>query len=198
MFLTTTMFAIVAFPFNVICFYEKRNKKRDWTFCICFYFLMPLFVFVIFIPVFYGAKNIYWTWFCLVISFSYWFFIESCVYFYENRKINEWIFLLSIVPILIITFAFSEPKPFNKAITMFLQSKSLAADKVEIYLKDKNRFVEGKMVFMDSKFAYVIYEDTKINSDGTDSKESYIANKRVPIENVTILNPLPKDSQSQE
>ena len=29
MFLTTTMFAIIAFPFNVICFYEKRNKKRD-------------------------------------------------------------------------------------------------------------------------------------------------------------------------
>lgn len=153
---------------------------------------MPLFIFAIFISVLYGAKNIYWIWFCLVISFSYWFFIESCVYFYENRKINEWIFLLSIIPILIITFAISEPKPFNKVITIFLTSKSLAADKVEIYLKDNNRFVEGKMVFMDSKFAYVIYEDIKNNSDGIASKESYIANKRVPIENITILNPLSK------
>ena len=54
------------------------------------------------------------------------------------------------------------------------------------------------MVFRDSKFAYVLYGDTHSNANCTDSKGLYIYKQLVPIENVTILNPLPKDSQSQK
>ena len=172
-------------PLNIaLCNYRRANCFV----AIIFFALFALFVVAVVVAAIDNqVKDWDWTYFCL----------STGLFSDDKNKKKFYVRLFVVLPILLF-IVFIGLEKFNVGFKTLLTEKSLAADKVEIYLKDKNRFVEGKMVFMDSKFAYVIYEDTKINSDGTFSKELYIANKRVPIENVTILNPLPKDSQSQE
>ena len=189
MFLHSIGFIFFAIP--LYCVVERRY--RDSYICQIIYYCIMICVIIAVLLIF-----------CTKIHNVFLFFILMCVLYYMlikasvlyvKNKFNGFFAVLAIALVMIICVSFANSDVLNIGFKKFLTDKSLAADKVEIYLKDKNRFVEGKMVFMDSKFAYVIYEDTKINSDGTFSKELYIANKRVPIENVTILNPLPKDSQ---
>lgn len=52
------------------------------------------------------------------------------------------------------------PHHFKTGFKRFLKTKGLSAERVEIYLKDKQKFVIGELVFRDSKFAYVRFIDT--------------------------------------
>ncbi len=184
-FLSTIIFGILTIPFNMIYFYCKHIKKKVFWFIVLSLSLLA----VVFMPL---------VLFFIIMWFAYFVLIESCVDFYNNRKLNGLVLPLLVVLVIIVLIAFSCSEPFNNGFKMFLTNKSLAADKVEIYLKDKNQFVIGKMVFRDSKFAYVIYDDINSSNNSADSKGQYRANKLVPIENVTILNPLPQDSTLQK
>lgn len=193
MFLSASISSILAIPINIISFYVRCNKKKDSLFYICCGAII-FFAITLTIAVFYG-KGLDLVLFYIVIASASFIFIESCVDFYFKRQASVFIVAI-LIPMMILTIAIANPQPFNIGFENILKGKSLAADKAEIYLKDKNQFVIGKMVFRDSKFAYVIYDDSSNGS--ADSKGQYRANKLVPIENVTILNPLPKDSALQK
>lgn len=195
MFLSTSIFSILAVPINIISFYSRCDKKKDGLFYICCGAII-FFIIILTIAGLYG-KGLDFVLFCIVIASAYFIFIESCVDFYFKRQVSVFIVVI-LIPMMILTVAIANPQPFNIGFENILKGKSLAADKVEIYLKDKNQFIIGKMVFRDSKFAYVVYDDRSSNNNGADSKGQYRANKLVPIENVTILNPLPQDSTLQK
>lgn len=196
MFLSTSIISVIAIPIN-LAFYIWRNKNGfNCLFVICV--IIELFIVAILVCAGLYGKGLDFVLFCIAIASAYFIFIEACIEFYNKRNPSVLIVAMLIIPTMIMLVAISNPNPFRDAIKSVLTNKSLAADKVEIYLKDKNQFVIGKMVFRDSKFAYVIYDDINSSNNGTDSKEQYRANKLVPIENVTILNPLPQDSTLQK
>ena len=69
----------------------------------------------------------------------------------------------------------------------FLQSRGLASDHAEIYLKDKNESVRGKLIFDDGKYAYVEFNRTDSNCGGIGVACEQKLRKKVPSEDVSIF-----------
>ena len=77
----------------------------------------------------------------------------------------------------------------------FLKSINLASDHAEIYLKDKNKSVPGKLIFDDGKYAYVKFKNIDSNcSVGSNTCE--IVRKKVPSEDVRIITRVKKDTKA--
>lgn len=72
---------------------------------------------------------------------------------------------------------------------IFLQSRSLASDHAEIYLKNENKSVIGKLIFDDGKYAYVEFNRTDSNCGGIGVACEQIIRKKVLSEDVSILVP---------
>ena len=72
----------------------------------------------------------------------------------------------------------------------FLQSRGLVSDHAEIYLKNENKSVPGKLIFDDGKYAYVEFNRTDSNCGGIGVACEQIIRKKVPSEDVSILVPL--------
>lgn len=85
--------------------------------------------------------------------------------------------------VLLVYMAILFPNLFKTGFERFLKTKGLSAERVEIYLKDKQKFVIGELVFRDSKFAYVRFIDT---AQGLNDEKNI--SKIVSIENISIVN----------
>lgn len=89
------------------------------------------------------------------------------------------------------------PKYFNvnHICNKILKSINLASDHAEIYLKDKNKSVPGKLIFDDGKYAYVKFKNIDSNcSVGSNACE--IVRKKVPSEDVSIITRVKKDTKA--
>ena len=69
----------------------------------------------------------------------------------------------------------------------FLKFCGLAGDSIEIYLKNENRSVRGKLIFDDGKYAYVEFNRTDSNCGGIGVACEQIIRKKVPSEDVSIF-----------
>jgi membrane protein len=78
------------------------------------------------------------------------------------------------------------PKVYADLYSLFLKSLSLAADNVKIYLKDENKYVHGKLIFDDGKYAYVRFNHTYGNCS-IDSNTCEVVRKKVSSEDVSII-----------
>ena len=77
------------------------------------------------------------------------------------------------------------PKFYVDLYGLFLKSLGLAGN-AKIYLKDENRYIHGKLIFDDGKYAYVEFNNTDSNCS-TNSNTYKIVKKRVSNENVSIF-----------
>ncbi|WP_298043930.1 hypothetical protein [uncultured Campylobacter sp.] len=69
----------------------------------------------------------------------------------------------------------------------FLKFCGLADDSIEIYLKNENKSVRGKLIFDDGKYAYVEFNRTDSNCGGIGVACEQIIRKKVPSEDVSIF-----------
>lgn len=183
--LASCIFSLFALPCNVIVYYHKKKKDVLYYGSWFIIFLYILTAFVVIMS--FGIENGYWTGFCFFMGLVYFMLIEIGIDFYVNKKLRKILGLSILLLIFIIWVAITIPNLFNTAFGVFLTKQGLAAEKVEIYLKNKNKIVVGKMLFRDSKFAYVEYKDT-IRIDNTNLEQSF--SQSVPIEDVSILKDL--------
>ena len=72
----------------------------------------------------------------------------------------------------------------------------MASDRVEIYLKNENESVIGKLIFDDGKYAYVEFNRTDSNCGGIDVACDQTIRKKVPSEDVSI--PVPPERQQDK
>lgn len=170
-FLQSYMFGLLYLPIN-LALYSYRRKDYI-TMIVSLLLSIVLIVFIVLLIITNGVKNLHWIIYCLFMAFICCIIIELFIQFYNDRNSKKLLAVLVIVFVSMVYFAFTFPDIFNAGFKKFLIDKSLAADKVEVYLKDKGNFVFGKMVFRDSKFAYIQYKDNVL--------------QLVPLENVTIL-----------
>lgn len=80
---------------------------------------------------------------------------------------------------------------------IFLQSRSLASDHAEIYLKDKNESIRGKLIFDDGKYAYVEFDRTYSNCIDIGDSCIKTIRRKVPSEDVSIVVS-PKKQQDKQ
>ena len=78
----------------------------------------------------------------------------------------------------------------------FLKFINLASDHVEIYLKDKNGSVPGKLIFDDGKYAYVEFNRTDRNCGDVGDSCIKTIRKKVPSEDVSIITRVKKDTKA--
>ena len=78
----------------------------------------------------------------------------------------------------------------------FFKSIDLASDHVEIYLKDKNGSVPGKLIFDDGKYAYVEFNRTDRNCGDVGDSCIKTIRKKVPSEDVSIITRVKKDTKA--
>lgn len=184
-FLESLIFGLLYLPINLISWGYRNNDRSIMIFfsVLLFYIVML----IVLTAINFGLNNPHWTIFGLFMGAICCIIVETLLRYYGSRNFRQFFSILILVLIVMLYVAIMFPNVFNAGFKKFLEYKSLAADKVEIYLKDRNQFVIGKMVFRDSKFAYVIYDDTNLSNSSTDSKGHYYANKLVPVENITIL-----------
>lgn len=69
----------------------------------------------------------------------------------------------------------------------FFKSINLASDHVEIYLKNENESVIGKLIFDDGKYAYVEFDRTVSNCNDVGDSCIKTIRKKVPSEDVSIF-----------
>lgn len=185
MYLATCIFILSALPFNVAFHYIVRKREKDIIFCVSLITIAFLVVLVILFIIAFGLPNKLWTIFCFIVVFIYFVLINISIDFYIDRRFGIKLIMLSLLLTGIVLLAIAYPKLFNEAFKKILLDESLAANKVEIYLKNKDKFVLGKMVFKDNKFAYVEYKDI-VKIDDNVSLEQNIS-QMIPVENVSIL-----------
>lgn len=178
------VFAFMALPFNIVLHYLTHQKdKKDFLFksSLTGAFLIVLASFFTLMTEF-DRLNFTWLSFCGLIVFIYFLFIGACFHFYERRNFKQFFTLMFIIFAFVIYMAILLPHHFETGFKRFLKTKGLSAQRVEIYLKDKQKFVIGELVFRDSKFAYVRFIDTAQGLNG----EKNIS-KIVSIENISIV-----------
>ncbi|EHE9212553.1 hypothetical protein IFW04_000569 [Campylobacter upsaliensis] len=178
------VFAFMALPFNVIAHYIVYKKmKNDFLFLSslagaliiilsCFWALVEKF----------DEINLNWLMFCGFMLCIYFLFIGTCLHFYEKQNLKNFFISVFVGLTLLVYMAILLPHHFETGFKRFLKTKGLSAQRVEIYLKDKQKFVIGELVFRDSKFAYVRFIDTAQGLNG----EKNIS-KIVSIENISIV-----------
>ena len=176
------VFAFLALPFNVVGHYLVYKKDKN---DILFKYSLVGLLLIVGVFIFMFDKNEFnpkWLVFCGIIVFVYFVFIGACLHFYENKNPKHF-FALTFGAFVILTYcAILFPNNFEIGFERFLKTKGLSADRVEIYLKDKQKFVVGKLIFRDSKFAYVRFTDT---IQGLKSERNIT--KIVPIENISVF-----------
>lgn len=77
----------------------------------------------------------------------------------------------------------------------FLKFINLASDHAEIYLKDKNESIRGKLIFDDGKYAYVEFDHTVRNCGDVGDSCIKTIRKKVPSEDVSIITRVKKDTK---
>lgn len=175
------VFAFLALPFNVLAHYLLHKKdKKDFLFRVSFAGVLLILCFLIL-----GLKmrefNPKWLIFCGIILGVYFLFIAACLHFYE-RKNSKHFFILIFGAFVLLTYAaILFPHAFETGFERFLKTKGLSAARAEIYLKDKQKFVIGRLIFRDSAFAYVRFED-RIWGVGERN-----VTKILPLESISIL-----------
>lgn len=185
MYLATCIFILSALPFNAVFYYIIHKKEKDVIFGASLITVIFLVALVIVSIIDFGLPNKPWTIFCFIVVFIYFVLIDISINFYIDKQLPRMLIMLSLLLVSVVFLAIASPKLFNEAFKKFLLDESLAANKVEIYLKNKDKFVVGKMVFKDSKFAYVEYKDI-IKIDDNVSLEQNIS-QVIPVENISIL-----------
>ncbi|EAL3922583.1 hypothetical protein A0Y82_02085 [Campylobacter upsaliensis] len=178
------VFAFLALPFNLVAHYIfYKKKKNDFLFSSSL--SGALIVFLSFLWVLnerFDEINLHWLAFCGFIACIYFLFIGACLCFYERQNFKNFFIAVFVGLVLLVYMAILLPHHFETGFKRFLKTKGLSAQRVEIYLKDKQKFVIGELVFGDSKFAYVRFIDTAQGLNG----EKNIS-KIVSIENISII-----------
>lgn len=178
------VFAFLALPFNLVAHYIfYKKKKNDFLFSSSL--SGALIVFLSFLGVLnekFDEINLHWLAFCGFIACIYFLFIGACLCFYERQNFKNFFIAVFVGLVLLVYMAILFPNLFKTGFERFLKTKGLSAQRVEIYLKDKQKFVIGELVFRDSKFAYVRFIDTAQGLNG----EKNIS-KIVSIENISII-----------
>lgn len=178
------VFAFLALPFNLVAHYIfYKKKKNDFLFSSSL--SGALIVFLSFLWVLnerFDEINLHWLAFCGFIACIYFLFIGACLCFYERQNFKNFFIAVFVGLVLLVYMAILLPHHFETGFKRFLKTKGLSAQRVEIYLKDKQKFVIGELVFRDSKFAYVRFIDTAQGLNG----EKNIS-KIVSIENISIV-----------
>lgn len=178
------VFAFLALPFNLVAHYIfYKKKKNDFLFSSSL--SGALIVFLSFLWVLnerFDEINLHWLAFCGFIACIYFLFIGACLCFYERQNFKNFFIAVFVGLVLLVYMAILLPHHFETGFKRFLKTKGLSAQRVEIYLKDKQKFVIGELVFRDSKFAYVRFIDTAQGLNG----EKNIS-KIVSIENISII-----------
>lgn len=185
LFIYLLVFAFLALPFNIVIHYIIfKKKKSDFLFYCSILSILFFVVFLIFIltSYHYEAK---WLLFCGVIAFVYFVFLGAFFYYYERKNLKNSLSIIFMNFIFISYLAILFPQYFEKGFKFFLNSKGLSAQRVEIYLKDKQKFLIGELLFRDSQFAYVRFVD---NIQGLGEKN---ITKLVPNENISIFKDSP-------
>ncbi|EHN6894808.1 hypothetical protein KJK44_001428 [Campylobacter upsaliensis] len=178
------VFAFMALPFNIVLHYLTHQKdKKDFLFksSLAGAFLIVVASLCALITQFHKI-DFRWLTFCAFIVLVYSFVIAICLHFYENKNFKQFFTLMFIIFAFVIYMTILLPHHFETGFKRFLKTKGLSAQRVEIYLKDKQKFVIGELVFRDSKFAYVRFIDTAQGLNG----EKNIS-KIVSIENISIV-----------
>lgn len=176
------IFAFLALPFNVMMHYLIYKKdKKDLPFKTSLALVLLIFSTCFYAFIKFDAINPKWLVFCGIIVGVYFLFIGACLHFYENKN-SKHFFALSFGIFVLLTYAaILFPNSFEMGFERFLKTKGLSAERAEIYLKDKQKFVIGKLIFRDSKFAYVRFED---NIVGVGERN---ITKIIPLESVSIF-----------
>ncbi|MBS4234916.1 hypothetical protein CVU14713_00835 [Campylobacter vulpis] len=178
------VFAFLALPFNLVAHYIfYKKKKNDFLFLSSL--SSALIVFLSFLWVLnekFDEINLHWLAFCGFIACIYLLFIGACLCFYERQNFKNFFIAVFAGLVLLVYMAILFPHHFETGFKRFLKTKGLSAKKVEIYLKDKQKFVIGELVFRDSKFAYVRFKDTL---QGLNDEKNI--SKIVAIENISII-----------
>lgn len=153
------IFAFLALPFNVLVHYLVHKKDKNFLFKLSFVAVMLIVICLIF-ALCLGEFSARWLVFCGIIVGVYFCFIAAFLHFYESKNYGRFLTLIFGIFVLLTYAAIFFPQSFEMGFERFLKTKGLSADRAEIYLKDKQKFVIGKLIFRDSKFAYVRFEDT--------------------------------------
>ncbi|MDL0109839.1 hypothetical protein NYG92_03545 [Campylobacter felis] len=178
------VFAFLALPFNLVAHYIfYKKKKNDFLFSSSL--SGALIVFLSFLGVLnekFDEINLHWLAFCGFIACIYFLFIGACLCFYERQNFKNFFIAVFVGLVLLVYMAILFPNLFKTGFERFLKTKGLSAKRVEIYLKDKQKFVIGELIFRDSKFAYVRFIDT---AQGLNDEKNI--SKIVSIENISIV-----------
>lgn len=137
----------------------------------------------------------------LFISIFLIFEISIVIISYVAIDIKRWfaafIVICCVIPYSILLSVPLFPRDFNvnHICNKILKFINLASDHAEIYLKDKNKSVPGKLIFDDGKYAYVKFKNIDSNcSVGSNTCE--IVRKKVPSEDVGIITKVKKDTKA--
>ena len=84
----------------------------------------------------------------------------------------------------------------NDIYKKILKSINLASDHAEIYLKDKNESIRGKLIFDDGKYAYVKFDRTVSNCGDVGDSCIKTIRKKVPSEDVSIITKVKKNTKA--
>ena len=168
-----------------------------------------IYVTILIILCFRGSQEVDSSFIVFAILF---FLFEALIIFvsYDPINIERFFVALSIIFIAfhILFLLLSVPsisqflkKPqyfsFNFICKKFLESINLASDHVEIYLKDKNGSIPGKLIFDDGKYAYVEFDRTYSNCIDIGGSCIKTIRRKVPSEDVSIVVS-PKKQQDKQ
>ena len=164
------LFAISALVVVLIflCWIRKKNAKTQW-----------------------GIIAIYFVSLVLSLLLAYAFYSRSN----EGAK-NVIVAILVLMLGLYLGSLFLVPKFYADLYSSFLKSLSLAANNVEIYLKNQNKHIFGRLIFDDGKYAYVEFNRTDRDYGGIGAACDQIVRKKVPSEDVSILVPSKQNSEA--
>lgn len=149
------------------------------------------------------VRFVYWSnWIVGIILFISLIvpFLRRCLkYVSEIEKDRKIWFVATIFSLIIcgyVSFLIFYPSTFVNSYDSFLKFCGLASDRVEIYLKNENESVIGKLIFDDGKYAYVEFNRTNSNCGGIDVACDQTIRKKVPSEDVSI--PVPPERQQDK
>lgn len=119
------------------------------------------------------------------------FLVLFLVLYFSNKEVKNRMGLMIAILVIMLLIYFITLLPLSdfhtKFYKEFLQSRGLASDHAEIYLKDKNESVRGKLIFDDGKYAYVEFNRTDSNCGGIGVACEQKLRKKVPSEDVSIF-----------
>lgn len=129
----------------------------------------------------------------LFISIFLIFEISIVIISYVAIDIKRWfaafIVICCVIPYSILLSVPLFPRDFNvnHICNKILKFINLASDHAEIYLKDKNESIRGKLIFDDGKYAYVEFDRTVSNCNDVGDSCIKTIRKKVPSEDVSIF-----------